>query len=235
MWPRLLHLALLLVSATLQAQEPDVIRMKISAAKELFFKERDKAEQKLIELLTRQEQAIKQAGDLNALEALRAEISGFRNEGKVPQLVSVKEYETAYKTAFAKYEKAYLEGIKSYTKQDQIFQAKDLQAELEKVRADYLKIPPAVVDVLQPNSVWSHTAQAQTLTITSRKNGKFEGVVNEGNKITWLAKDTTVVKGGKTTTDHYGTVVKDEQGYKLVIDWKRPGAAGQSSMRLQAK
>ncbi len=66
MWSRMVCLVLLLLPATLLAQEPDAIRLKISPPRNCFFKERDRAEQKLLELLTRQEQAVKQAGDLKA-------------------------------------------------------------------------------------------------------------------------------------------------------------------------
>jgi hypothetical protein len=91
-------------------------------------------------------------------------------------------------------------------------------------------------------SVWS--GEGIKLTVIERKGGTFrakletkewsrivKGTVNEG-KVTWLAKDVQPIKGG-IGGDNFGTISKDEEGYRMDVEWKQSnGVSGTGTYRL---
>jgi len=127
---------LFLIPTVSHAQEPvpDPIAAKITAAKDAFYAERDKAEEVLLAALARKEAAAKQTGDIKTIETVRAETEAFRKEGTLPKSVPLTTYNTSMKTARTKLENVYLATIKTYTQADKIEEAKELQAELIKLQ-----------------------------------------------------------------------------------------------------
>jgi hypothetical protein len=229
--------------------------VKITAAKDAFYAERDKAEQALIVLLEKKEAAAKQAGDLKALEAVRAELEAFRKEGKLPKSVPLTMYETAMKLARTKLQNIYLASIKSYTQKDEIDQAKELQAELERITKNQnpaVKSPISVVEkegYLPVGSVWENTEIQITLTVTENKDTKFRAMLDNKGKakifelngtvkdktFTCLAKDIRVIQGD-AVPDFFGTVTSDEKGPIIKISVRMSGSEkGHYDLRLTDK
>ena len=91
-------------------------------------------------------------------------------------------------------------------------------------------------------SVWSEGDL--TMTIIERNAETFkakfetkewsrivEGTI-KGAKVTWLAKDVQPIKGG-SGGDNFGTISKDERGYRMDVEWKQAnGKSGTSTLRL---
>jgi hypothetical protein len=163
-----IFLSLYICGFALEPQQ-DEIAKKITAAKDTFYAERDKAEQTLIDALMRKEATAKQAGDLKSLEAVRAELDAFRKEGKLPKLVPLTTYEMAMKSARTKLENVYLAAIKTYTQNDKIEQAKGVQTLLEEFRnpgskakqGDAPKLDPLPLDSENPLEI-SKPAESKT-------------------------------------------------------------------------
>jgi len=240
---------LFLLQSASRADEPaaDPIAAKITAAKDAFYAERDKADEALIKLLEKKEATAKQAGDLKTLEAVRAELEVFRNEGSLPKLVPLTIYDSSLKSARTKLENVYLGAIKTYTQKDKLDEAKALQKELDEFRAPKAVAEKPNADPLQPNSVWvaiENGAEVSRMTIKQRDKESFvaevistklnsekvvTGNIKEG-KISWLAKDSKVVKG-KAGANEEGELAKDPAGYVLNMTWR--GTAGGGSGKYQ--
>lgn len=212
------------------AQVDDPIAKKVGAAKETFYADRDKAEKQLLEALTRFENSFKQKGDLKSLETIRAEITAFRNEGTVPKIVPVREYETAMKLARAKLENAYLAGIKSYTQADKLDLAKELQKTLDEFKQS-AKPAADPQDFFQPKTSWTNEKRTTFLTVTERKGDDFKAnyLVYAGNSKTrmvvtgkikngtflWEGKDAIDTDGKPSIMNVQGVLRKDEAGNKI--------------------
>jgi hypothetical protein len=217
----------ILVAVQLCAQETDPIPAKIAAAKDNFYAERDKAEKVLLDALARKENTVKQAGDLKALEAVRAEIQAFRQEGVLPKLIPTTVYATALKNAHAKLQNSYAEAIKAYTRTEQLDKAKEIQQQLDDLRVEKngSKIVPAA-DPLEVNSVWQNSNLSTGLTIKNRKDESFQGMMLHGKterevlgtikegKIYWF------LKTGDGGDHHYGVISKDDKGLKMDVTWQ---------------
>jgi hypothetical protein len=239
---------LFLIQTAGRAEEPaaDPIVAKITAAKDTFYAERDKAEQALIVLLEKKEASAKQAGDLKVIEAVRAESDAFRKEGILPKLVPLTVYEAAMKLARTKLENNYLAAIKDYIKQDKLDEAKILQTALDELRAGPKKnlVPN---DPFPAKSVWVSEQggeDSSVLTVLQRKEDKFEGQITSqkvdrlifgtvsNGKVSWDAKDVKALKGSKGP-NNVGTFETDEKGPLIKLRWYGGGKSGGSTYRLK--
>lgn len=234
---------LVFVSSILQAEEPaaDPIAAKITAAKDAYYAERDKAEQGLIVLLEKKETAAKQAGDLKAIEAVRAEAEAFRKDGKLPKLVPLTAYENAMNQAKTKLQAAYAAGIKSYALADKLEEAKALQKQLDAVLA---VAPRREEDPFIVNSSWTRPGGEAKIVVLQRQGEKFIAKYT-GNKterlvtgtikdrdIHWKGKDSKIIRG-PADGDHDGKISKDEKGWKIDFTWYRGGEkVGSFTQRL---
>jgi hypothetical protein len=136
---------LLLIQVAGRAEEPvaDPIKAKITAAKDAFHAERDKAGQTLIVLLEKKEATAKQAGDLKSLEAVRDEIAAFQKHATLPKLVPTTAYESALKIARTRIETEYATAMKVYTQQMRAEEVKQLQQQLDELLQGKKSAPPA--------------------------------------------------------------------------------------------
>jgi hypothetical protein len=224
---------LFLVQATSRAEEPaaDPITAKITAAKDAFYAERDKAEQALIVLLEKKEATAKQAGDIKTIEAVRAESEAFRNEGTIPKLVPLTTYDTAMNQARAKLENAYAAGIKAYTLADKITEAKELKKNLDEVLS-VDKRPLPKEDPFQVNSVWVRpdyklvVTQRQGERFLARYTGKRHDRIVSGTykngEVRWYRKEAKILQGDPDA-DHIGKLSKDDKGWKINFTWYENG------------
>jgi len=91
-------------------------------------------------------------------------------------------------------------------------------------------------DPLQSNSVWINDKKTWILTITERKGESFKALweqtpakalreVNgkiKGPSIIWLSKDTLPIRNTNAGGDHFGTLKKDDTGYKIDFKFEHP-------------
>ena len=240
---------LVFIQAASLAEEPmpDPIAAKITAAKDAYYAERDKADEALIKLLEKREAAAKQPGDLKALEAVRAEFEAFRKEGTLPKSVPIASYESSMKLSRIRLDSAFKSCIKDLIKSDRVEEAKEVQAQLETlVQAQYKNVDP-----FQQNTLWigNFNMLDMGIQVTHRDGEKFKarfvhgpdvirdviGTIKEGRFI-WLANDVKAIKGGQGA-DFSGTVLFDLQG--PFIEYGPRGRDGNITekriLRLQSK
>ena len=101
-------------------------------------------------------------------------------------------------------------------------------------------------DPLQPNSVWVNDKKTWILTITERNGESFKALweqtpakalreVNgkiKGLSIIWLSKDTRPIRNTNAGGDHFGTLKKDDTGYKIDIKFEHPPKGPSGSFTL---
>ena len=230
-----------LLQAAGRAETPEEIAKKVTAAKDAYYAERDKADQALIELLTKKETTAKQAGDIKAIEAVRAESDAFRKEGKLPKLVPLTLYETAIKQAQTKLDNAFKQAIKAHTIADRLEDAKALQKQLETLLSS---APRREEDPFVVNSTWVRPGGEQKLLVLQRQGEKFsakysgprvERIVTgtiKDQTIQWEGKDSKIIRG-PADGDHTGKMSKDDKGWKIDFTWYRGGVkVGDFTQRL---
>jgi hypothetical protein len=227
----LFFLFLAVLTSTPQGWTQDIteIKKKIQLAKETYYADRDKAEQKLMEALTRRETTAKQSGDIKLIEKTRSEIQEFRQSAKLPTTVPTRDYESALKTALTKLENSFLAGIKTLTQANRLEEAKELQQELLKMKQ------PAVKEDVEPiraGSVWINEKQNHFVTFLEIKNNTYRGTYTsihpggrenikkisgsfKDGKFGWLGKESFDQDGKNSEFDGSATLAKDDLGYRI--------------------
>ena len=117
-----------------------------------------------------------------------------------------------------------------------------------RTRIEFRKIEIAEItadvafDPFEHKSVW--TDKGSKLTVIDRRGGTFRarfetnqwarivrGTVRD-EQVSWLGKDDTPIKGF-AGGDNYGTISKDENGYRMDVDWRQSnGESGTFTLRL---
>ncbi|MBX9585158.1 MAG: hypothetical protein K2X87_33035, partial [Gemmataceae bacterium] len=96
-------------------------------------------------------------------------------------------------------------------------------------------------------SVWARDNPRGVLTVTERKGERFTATFEVGNdiervvtgtikdgKLSWLARDVRVVRGGGPGGDNHGTLGSDESGEKIDFVWRGDnGSTGTFTLRLR--
>jgi len=138
---------LVLAGALIAFSQDDPIAAKLLVARQDYKAILEKAKSNLMSELRRKQEAVQATGDLKTLEKLQAETEAFWSRDELPKSVPVRVYQSQMRTATARLEEALTAGVRRYTMDGKLTQAKAIQQEL-----DALKSPGgAVPSVAEPD------------------------------------------------------------------------------------
>lgn len=221
--------------------------IEVIPAKIEYEQEVEKAKEGLLADLKKKQNEAQKLGDLKGVEKIELEIKAFSEKNILPKTVLTRVYLSQIQTSSIKLEDAYSVQIKKLTIDGNLAVAKIIQQDL-----DYLKkINGSTNDdssnnPLQINSKWVNDKNnTMVLTILERKGESFKGHFAAGNtlkevngkingqSIFWLSKDVRPIKNTNAGGNNFGTLKKDETGYKIDFKFEHPpkGPTGVYTLR----
>jgi hypothetical protein len=132
-----MSISLLAICKTSTADEDDVMR-KLKTSIEQYEKVEEKLRNEIHIALMEKKKSALNAGNLNAVEAIEAELKGFETDHKLPKLVSTLNYEATLVKEHANLEQVYKATIKSYTTDGKLENARAVREEL----LEFMKVQP---------------------------------------------------------------------------------------------
>ena len=223
------------------AQDADPIEKKLDAALVKYDSTIDAAAKQLHKSLNTARDSAQRRGDLDALKSIDSEIEAFKIDLVLPKSVSVTAYQRSTQRAVARVKVAYENAIRNYTKNDNIPLAKQLQSELEEIR----KSGTVAVDPLRKHRVWVKSDPPMNFTVIRRSGNAFQARFRvgknidrlitgnaDGKSLNWKSANVVVRGGRGPGGDNAGTIHKDEQGYRIDMEWKdQKGNGGKFTLR----
>jgi len=220
--------------------------IEVIPAKIEYEQEVEKAKEGLIADLKKKQNEAQKLGDLKGVEKVESEIKAFSEKNVLPKTVLTRVYLSQIQTASIKLEDAYSVQIKKSTIDGNLALAKKLQKDLNYFKEVNGSLTNDSSDPLQVNSKWVNEKNDKwILTIKERKGDSFKalfavgdtlkevnGKIN-GPSIFWLSKDVRPIKNSGAGGNNFGTLKKDDKGFKIDFKFEHPpkGPSGMFTLR----
>lgn len=232
--------------ATLPAVDDNPIRKKLDDAKAAYDKAIRNYKEEVGEWFMKEDGTARKlkSGVTEKVKQVAAERKEFEDKGVLPKRAPVVLRDRPIK-ATDSLVKAYKTASDEFSRQKMDDEAATVEKELDNFKKGGSVVTAAPADPFRVKSVWVGETPRMALTVTERVGEKFKakfeigdkierevrGTIKDG-KLSWLAKNVTVVRGG-VGGDNDGTLGRDKIGDKIDFVWRgEKGANGMFTLRL---